>query len=143
MQILKSKGKKLNSPWTVLSKIFLSCVNAIYIICWLKHTFVLTDCFKYEFGNFDALSLVSQNGYFTMYSILAPPLTSHGHFLCWKYKRGYTYLYRWFTNLSSLYMISDSYIYKKHIDASVKERPQTLIVPSEEICKRVLCNKHI
>ena len=34
-------------------------------------------------------------------------------------------------------------IYKKHIDASVKERPQTLLVPSEEICKRVLCNKHI
>ena len=33
--------------------------------------------------------------------------------------------------------------YKKHIDASVKERPQTLLVPSEEICKRVLCNKHI
>ena len=32
--------------------------------------------------------------------------------------------------------------YKKHIDASVKERPQTLLVPSEEICKRVLCNKH-
>ena len=32
---------------------------------------------------------------------------------------------------------------KKHIDASVKERPQTLPVPSEEICKRVLCNKHI
>ena len=29
---------------------------------------------------------------------------------------------------------------KKHIDASVKERPQTLLVPSEEICKRVLCN---
>ena len=34
-------------------------------------------------------------------------------------------------------------IYKKRIDASVKERPQTLLVPSEEICKRVLCNKHI
>ena len=33
--------------------------------------------------------------------------------------------------------------YKKHIDASVKERPQTRLVPSEEICKRVLCNKHI
>ena len=32
---------------------------------------------------------------------------------------------------------------KKHIDASVKERPQTLIVPSEEICKRGLCNTHI
>ena len=32
---------------------------------------------------------------------------------------------------------------EKHIDASVKERPQTLLVPSEEICKRVLCNKHI
>ena len=32
---------------------------------------------------------------------------------------------------------------KKHIDASVKERPQTLLVFSEEICKRVLCNKHI
>ena len=32
---------------------------------------------------------------------------------------------------------------KKHIDASVKKRPQTLLVPSEEICKRVLCNKHI
>ena len=32
---------------------------------------------------------------------------------------------------------------KKHIDASVKERPQTLLVPSEEICKHVLCNKHI
>ena len=32
---------------------------------------------------------------------------------------------------------------KKHIDASVKERPQTLLVPSEEIYKRVLCNKHI
>ena len=26
---------------------------------------------------------------------------------------------------------------KKHSDASVKERPQTLLVPSEEICKRV------
>ena len=34
-------------------------------------------------------------------------------------------------------------INKKHIDASVKERPQTLLVPSEEICKRVLCNIHI
>ena len=33
--------------------------------------------------------------------------------------------------------------YKKHIDASVKERPQILLVPSEEICKPVLCNKHI
>ena len=33
--------------------------------------------------------------------------------------------------------------HKKHIDASVKERPQTLLVPSEEIYKRVLCNKHI
>ena len=33
--------------------------------------------------------------------------------------------------------------YKKHLDASVKERSQTLLVPSEEICKRVLCNKHI
>ena len=28
-------------------------------------------------------------------------------------------------------------IYKKHLDASVKERPQTLLVPSEQICKRV------
>ena len=27
---------------------------------------------------------------------------------------------------------------KKHIDASVKERPQTLLVPSEKNCKRVL-----
>ena len=33
--------------------------------------------------------------------------------------------------------------YKKTIDASVKERPQTLLAPSEEICKRVLCNKLI
>ena len=33
--------------------------------------------------------------------------------------------------------------YKKHIDASVKERSQALLVPSEEICKHVLCNKHI
>ena len=32
---------------------------------------------------------------------------------------------------------------KKHLDASVKERPQTLLIPSEQICKRVLCNKHI
>ena len=32
---------------------------------------------------------------------------------------------------------------KKHIDASVKERPQTLLVPLEEICKHALCNKHI
>ena len=32
---------------------------------------------------------------------------------------------------------------KKHIDASVKERPQTLLVTSEEIFKLVLCNKHI
>ena len=32
---------------------------------------------------------------------------------------------------------------KKHIDASVKERPQALLIPSEEICKRVLCNKYI
>ena len=32
---------------------------------------------------------------------------------------------------------------KKHIDASVKERPQTPLVPSEDIYKRVLCNKHI
>ena len=31
---------------------------------------------------------------------------------------------------------------KKHINASVKQRPQTLIVPLEEICERVLCNKH-
>ena len=29
---------------------------------------------------------------------------------------------------------------KKHLDASVKVRPHTLLVPSEEICKRVLCN---
>ena len=36
-----------------------------------------------------------------------------------------------------------TFIDKKHIDASVKERPQTPLVPSEEICKRVLCNKHI
>ena len=28
---------------------------------------------------------------------------------------------------------------KKHFCASVKERLQTLLVPSEEICKRVLC----
>ena len=34
-------------------------------------------------------------------------------------------------------------LYKKHIDASVKERPQTLLVPSEEICERALYNKHI
>ena len=34
-------------------------------------------------------------------------------------------------------------INNKHIDASVKERPQTLLVPSEEICKRDLCHKHI
>ena len=34
-------------------------------------------------------------------------------------------------------------IYKKHIDANVKERPQTLLVLSEDICKRVLCNKYI
>ena len=33
--------------------------------------------------------------------------------------------------------------YKKHIDANVKERSQTLLASSEEICKRVLCNKHI
>ena len=26
-------------------------------------------------------------------------------------------------------------LYKKHLDASVKERPQTLLVPSEQICK--------
>ena len=32
---------------------------------------------------------------------------------------------------------------KKHIDASVKERPRNLLVPSEEIYKIVLCNKHI
>ena len=32
---------------------------------------------------------------------------------------------------------------KKHIDKSVKKRSQTLLVPWEEICKRVLCNKHI
>ena len=34
-------------------------------------------------------------------------------------------------------------VYNNHIDASVKEQPQTLLVPSEEIYKRVLCNKHI
>ena len=32
---------------------------------------------------------------------------------------------------------------KKHIDASIKEQPQTLLIRSEEICKPVLCNKHI
>ena len=32
---------------------------------------------------------------------------------------------------------------KKHIEANVKERPQTPLVPSEETCTRVLCNKHI
>ena len=43
-------------------------------------------------------------------------------------------------------MVGEIQIYiknKKHIGANVKEWPQTLLVPSEEICKRVLCNKHI
>ena len=39
--------------------------------------------------------------------------------------------------------VSNTITNKKHLDASVKERPQTLLVPSEQICKRVLCNKHI
>ena len=42
-----------------------------------------------------------------------------------------------------LYVVFMYILNKKHIDASVKERPQTLLVPSEEINKRVLCNKHI
>ena len=36
-------------------------------------------------------------------------------------------------------ILSIALLYKKHIDASVQERPQTLLFPSEEICKRVLC----
>ena len=40
-------------------------------------------------------------------------------------------------------ILSIALLYKKHIDASVKERPQTLQDPTEEIYKRVLCNKHI
>ena len=32
---------------------------------------------------------------------------------------------------------------KKDIDTTVRERPQTLLVPSKEICKHVLCNIHI
>ena len=43
------------------------------------------------------------------------------------------------STVNSMYIL----LYKKHIDASVKERPQTLLVPSEQSCKRVLCNKHI
>ena len=42
-----------------------------------------------------------------------------------------------------IYLLLIHSFYKKHLDASVKERPQTLLVPSEEICKQVLCNKHI
>ena len=40
-------------------------------------------------------------------------------------------------------MLINVLLNKKHIDASVKERPQTLLVNSEEIYKRDLCNKHI
>ena len=36
--------------------------------------------------------------------------------------------------------LSRNIVYKKHIDASVKERSQTLLVSSEEIYKRVLIN---
>ena len=36
-------------------------------------------------------------------------------------------------------ILSIALLNKKHIDASVKERPQTLLFPSEEICNRVLC----
>ena len=60
-------------------------------------------------------------------------------------------------NMNPFYCNQDYYMYytnsnqkcvrinnkKQHIDASVKERPQTLLVPSEGIFKRVLCNKHI
>ena len=38
---------------------------------------------------------------------------------------------------SCLVTISYTCAYKKHIDASVKKRPQTPLVPSVEICKRV------
>ena len=37
------------------------------------------------------------------------------------------------------YFVLQIRVNKKHVDASVKERPQTLLIPSEEICKRVLC----
>ena len=61
----------------------------------------------------------------------------------------FSYLYTlfWSNYFSALVFISlwDLHVilYKKHIDASVKERTQTLPVPSEEICMRILCNKHI
>ena len=45
--------------------------------------------------------------------------------------------------LQTYHFVFVSKLNKKHIDASVKERPQTLLVLSEEICKRVLCNEHI
>ena len=46
-------------------------------------------------------------------------------------------------NLIGLFWNLKEYANKKHTDASVKERPHIPLVPSEEICKRVLCNKHI
>ena len=61
----------------------------------------------------------------------------------------FSYLYTlfWSNYFSALVFISlcDIHVilYNQHTDASVKERPQTLLVPSEEICMRILCNKHI
>ena len=45
--------------------------------------------------------------------------------------------------VSSKYFLRLNIINKKHIDASIRERPQSLLFSSEEICKHVLCNKHI
>ena len=33
------------------------------------------------------------------------------------------------------FLVYISRVNKKHLDARVKERPQTLLVPSEQICK--------
>ena len=50
--------------------------------------------------------------------------------------------YTIYLHISTYICKTITYIYKKHIDASVKDYGRNP-VPSGEICKRVLCNKHI
>ena len=59
------------------------------------------------------------------------------------WKQPWNNLDKQISHFRNVYVSSVTIVDKKHIDASVKERPQTPLVPSEEICKPVLCNKHI
>ena len=65
------------------------------------------------------------------------PTPRRGNFGIKRLKLMYiVFLKKSFSEFPGMVQTNKVYSNKKHIDASVKERPQTLLVPSEEICKR-------